>query len=110
MRYPEAINPLLLMNDLITSLSTCFSLHFSASEWFNPHFPPAETLMFCVPAMSFYKSVPSAEAIACNFCSETWGRNLAQAVILGSVMSVQTPFCRGFSASVSAAAALQGIQ
>lgn len=89
----RAINPFLLMNYFITSLSAYFSFHFAATEQFNPHFSPAETLMFGVPAMSFYKSALSAEAIACNICSKTWGTNLARAVIPGSVVSVLAPFC-----------------
>lgn len=38
--------PLFLMNYFITSLSAGFSLHFRATERFNPCFPPAETSMF----------------------------------------------------------------
>lgn len=95
------------MNYLITSLSTCFSLHFSATERFNPRFAPAETFMFGVPAMSFYKSAPSAEARAGNICSKTWGRNLA-----GAVMSARPLFAEVFYVSLSSCqhgAALQGM-
>lgn len=106
--FHRANKPLFfLMNYFITSLSTSFSLHFTATEQFNPCFPPAETLVFRLFHSAFigFRSLcrsPRVQYLQPDLVSGLGREPQPQAVKPWAAVLVPMSFCWGFLASCSA--------